>query len=225
MLPEGLSPCCSHTLPNHMHTQPLCKNKVKNGIRGFKFLLKMSNTAFRWYSASQRLERPDCADFICVTSCELLVRQCSNENISTFLFWFSFNPSHYYKITNMLLVCFEVFLCHPCSNHTKSGIVVTPEAVAWDNRTGRVWPQRGSWQRNIIAPNKAPEHVVSRSAVLLLSDRVDHKVMWVIKAKAWCWRLSERLHWFNVLSSFLSNIWLGLDFHHNGWFGLNSSFE
>lgn len=127
--------------------------------------------------------------------------QRSSENNA--LFCFGFPLIHHIIIKS--LICywfvFEVFLCHPRSNHTKSGIVVTPEAVACNNRTDIVWPQRGPWQRNIIAPNKAPEHVVSRSAVLLLSDRDDHKVMRIIKAKT-CWRFSERLHWFNVLSSF-----------------------
>ena len=45
--------------------------------------------------------------------------------------------------------------------------MVTPEPVLWDNWTGIGWPQRGPWQCNIIAPNKAPEHAVSRSVVLV----------------------------------------------------------
>lgn len=50
--------------------------------------------------------------------------------------------------------------------------MVIPEAVEWVNQTGIVWPQRGPCQRNINAPNKAPVHVVSRSAAWWLNTRL-----------------------------------------------------
>lgn len=64
MLPEGLSLLQPHVAQPHAYPAPLQKKekeKKKNGIRGFEF------------RASQRLERRDYADFICVTSSECVV--------------------------------------------------------------------------------------------------------------------------------------------------------
>lgn len=77
----------------------------------------------------------------------------------------------------MSLVCFEVFfLCHPCSNHTKSGIVVAPGAVAWENLTGKVLSGLRETPSSAVLLHQA-EHM-SSSMVLLLSDSIEHKIMW-----------------------------------------------
>lgn len=118
----------------------------------------------------------------------------------------------------MSLVCFEVFLCHPCSNHTKSGIVVTPGAVAWENLTGKVLSGLQETPSSPVLLHQA-EHVVSRSMVLLLSGSIEHKIMWA--AKVCRWWLSQHLHRCVIV---LSTIWLRLHFHHSSWFGSNAYF-